>query len=273
MHPSDEARGRAAAGEVQWTDDSIRWEGGLRVKTTDGGEAGNDDDASSEEEDYLVDPFKDPDPFEIFPFRFRIPDDETASDGDGGKHIDIRIRGYKKDSDEVWQSTGLTLWRASDYLCQYQMDNLGLFRDKRTLELGAGLGLNGILAWRSTVNTNAEVCITDGDSDALLIWGRQSSEQFLERIADNRKYDAIIASDIIYSPVIVEPLWETVRALLKRPGDGEAGGTFVMAYARRKVPVSIELVLEKAEEYGFAYELAKEDTDEGIWVYTFHFRA
>ena len=158
------------------------------------------------------------------------------------------------------------------------------------------MGLNGILAWRSTVNTSAEVCITDGDSDALvhlrenvernranddetgtvschqLIWGRQSSEQFLERIADNRKYDAIIASDIIYSPVIVEPLWETVRALLKRPEDGEAGGTFVMAYARRKVPVSIELVLEKAEEYGFAYELAKEDTDEGIWVYTFQFR-
>ena len=58
MHRSDEAEGQAAVEEVQWTDDSIRWEGGLRVKTTDGGEAGNDDDASSEEEDYLVDPFK-----------------------------------------------------------------------------------------------------------------------------------------------------------------------------------------------------------------------
>jgi predicted nicotinamide N-methyase len=241
----------------------------------------------------MVDPFADPDPFEIFPFQFEHPDNK-------GKSINVQIRGYKKDADEVWQSTGLTLWRASDYLCQYQMENMHLFQNKRTIELGAGLGLNGILAWRSTVSfPNSEVCITDGDSDALvhlrenvernnqttndedigkvscrqLIWGKDSSENFLERIANNQKYDVIIASDIIYAAVIVEPLWETIRALLKQPSDGdEEGGVFVMAYARRtNIPVTIEVVLKAAIENGFVYELVKEDDDDGIWVYTFHF--
>lgn len=292
-NPSDEDPDTTASiEEVKWTDDSIRWEGGLNVKTSTTDE-GIDDDDSDDDENYMVDPFADPDPFEIFPFQFEHPDNK-------GKSINVQIRGYKKDADEVWQSTGLTLWRASDYLCQYQMENMHLFQNKRTIELGAGLGLNGILAWRSTVSfPNSEVCITDGDSDALvhlrenvernnqttndedigkvscrqLIWGKDSSENFLERIANNQKYDVIIASDIIYAAVIVEPLWETIRALLKQPSDGdEEGGVFVMAYARRtNIPVTIEVVLKAAIENGFVYELVKEDDDDGIWVYTFHF--
>lgn len=43
-------------GEIQWTDDSIRWEGGLRIKTTSAHE--RLDGESDDEEDYLVDPFK-----------------------------------------------------------------------------------------------------------------------------------------------------------------------------------------------------------------------
>ena len=202
----------------------------------------------------------------------------------------------------MWKSTGLTLWRASDYLCQYQMDNLHLFQNKYILEIGAGLGLNGILAWRAS-SSNSEVCITDGDSDALvhlrdnvdrnrntdsedgnddsnvgkvsckqLIWGKDTSEKFLIDIAKDQTYDVILASDIIYSPVIVEPLWETIQTLLKRPRNGEDGGVFVMAYARRKVPVSIELVCERGEEAGFIHEMVKEDKEEGIWVYTFRYK-
>jgi hypothetical protein len=43
--------------EVQWTDDSIRWEGGLRVKTTSD-ERLVDNGETDDEEDYVVDPFK-----------------------------------------------------------------------------------------------------------------------------------------------------------------------------------------------------------------------
>ena len=177
------------------------------------------------------------------------------------------------------------------------MDNLHLFQNKHILEIGAGLGLNGILAWRAS-SSNSEVCITDGDSDALvhlrdnvdrnrntdsedgnydsnvgkvsckqLIWGKDTSEKFLSDVAKDKKYDVILASDIIYSPVIVEPLWETIQTLLKKPS-----GVFVMAYARRKVPVSIELVCEKGEESGFVHEMVKEDKEEGIWVYTFRYK-
>ena len=184
------------------------------------------------------------------------------------------------------------------------MEHVHFFENKRILELGAGLGLNGILAWRSTATSNSQVCITDGDSDALvhlrenvernrctttndddddeksravscnqLIWGKESSSQFLEHVANNETYDVILASDVIYAPVIVVPLWETIVTLLKRPSDNDEGGVFVMAYARRKVPVSIELVCEKAVENGFVYELVKEDDEEGIWVYTFRFES
>ena len=40
------------ADEVQWTDDSIRWEGGLNVKVDDS------DKDSDDEEAYVIDPFK-----------------------------------------------------------------------------------------------------------------------------------------------------------------------------------------------------------------------
>ena len=45
-----------------------------------------------------------------------------------------------------------------------------------------------------------------------------------------------------------------------------------MAFARRKVQVSIDLVLETAVEKGFWYELVKENLEDGIWVYEFRFR-
>lgn len=292
-------------GEIQWTDDSIRWDGGLRVKTND---ERLDEAYLSDEEDYVVDPFKDADPFTLFSFHFEktkmmlpqppvVIDDATGNNvvvEDDERFVNIQIRGYKTDADEVWQSTGLTLWRASaNYLAQYQMENLHLFHNKRILELGAGLGLNGILAWRSTASSSdTHVCITDGDSDALvhlrenvkrnvkvddgneiinkvschqLIWGQESSETFLAQVANKLKFDVIIASDIIYSAVIIEPLWDTIKILLKE------GGEFIMAYARREVPVSIEMVLKVAIQRGFLYELVKKNDEEGIWVYAFRF--
>ena len=44
--------------EVHWTDDIIRWEGGLRVKTTSSRDERLDGGDSDDEEDYVVDPFK-----------------------------------------------------------------------------------------------------------------------------------------------------------------------------------------------------------------------
>ena len=300
--------------EVPWTDDAIRWQGGLDGDMPNNNkQTNNDTDDNSEDNGCMVDPFADPDPTELQTFRFSISsvpsdDDNTPSiSGDSQAiPIDVTIRGYKTGADAVWKSTGLTLWKASHYLCQYQVEKASeLFQNKRVLELGAGLGLNGILGWKimcylesaSRVVTDdhhhfleSSMCITDGDSDALvhlreniqrnqstscktksevschqLLWGSSNSQTFLTQIAKNQKYGTILASDIIYAPSIIQPLWETIQTLLDREG------VFVMAFARRKVPVSIELVLEEATKFGFDYELVKEDQEEGIWVYTFRF--
>lgn len=56
-NPSDEDPDTTASiEEVKWTDDSIRWEGGLNVKTSTTDE-GIDDDDSDDDENYMVDPF------------------------------------------------------------------------------------------------------------------------------------------------------------------------------------------------------------------------
>lgn len=143
------------------------------------------------------------------------------------------------------------------------------------------------------MTTGSTVCITDGDTEALvhlrgnvernkpeistseestvschqLIWGRETSTSFLEQHARGQVYDVLIASDIIYAECIIQPLWETVQTLLSR-----IDGVFVMAFARRKVPVSIQYVLDSAVKNGFVYELVREDKEEGIWVYIFRFR-
>ena len=199
--------------------------------------------------------------------------------------------------------------------------------------MGAGLGLCGLLAHR-LAGPNSEVCITDGDIDALalireniernipskqqpskssgqvvarqLIWGHDSTETFMKKYCvgvDERgerevePFDIVIASDIVYALVIVEPLWETIRLLLRRRGRrrnaaGGGGGRgdsscnndkndknnnddsvssrprFLMAYAKREVPVTIEMVLDSATKAGFSYDLVDEDP-EGIWIYSF----
>lgn len=174
----------------------------------------------------------------------------------------------------------------------------------------------GLLAHR--LGRNSSVCITDGDTDALvhlrenvqrnrftaatsndnhrpvdtrivtaaqLLWGRDTTQSFMrkeqeqqflqqhhdgqtETIVTTATFDVLIASDIIYALVIVEPLWETVQLLLARHEEA----VFVMAYAKRDVPVTIDMVLEAAEEAGFSNELVDENPEGNIWVYNFRWK-
>ena len=104
-------------------------------------------------------------------------------------------------------------------------------------------------------------------SAAQLIWGLESSRAFLENIATtatsssssllSSQFSIIIASDVIYAAIVIDPLFETVRTLLRKPG-----GEFWMAFAIRKVPVTIEFVLQKAREHGFRYELMDQQQQE-----------
>jgi len=260
--------------EIVWTDDMIRWDD-VKPKSKD---------ESDEEEEAMFNPFKDPDPIKTFTYRFPRP--ILHKDKDGG-FIEVQLQGYLSDADEVWQSTGVTLWRAATFLCEFMMKNVDLFQNKSSLELGAGLGLNGILAHLMT--SEGSTCLTDGDTDALihlrenvkmnrvkeridditchqLLWGSETSEKFLEKNSRGQKFDILLASDIIYVKSIIAPLWETVQTLLTKKN-----GVFVMAFAKRRVPVSIEFVLQSAEEAGFTHELVSEH-HEGIWVYLFRWK-
>jgi predicted nicotinamide N-methyase len=129
---------------------------------------------------------------------------------------------------------------------------------------------------------SSAVSITDGDSDVMLqlheniqrnkrgtssvachqlIWGRETSHDFLNNKQNQGQgFDVILASDIIYSAVIVEPLWETIQTLLSTNGE------FWMGFcAKRKVPIKINTVLEAAERSGFSSTLVQEK--EGIHIY------
>ena len=126
------------------------------------------------------------------------------------------------------------------------------------------------------------VCLTDGDTDALvklreniqhnhylggsifgkqLLWGRQTSMEFLAR--EQQQFDVILASDVIYVPDIINPLWETIQTLLSKTG------ILLLAYARRKVPVSFELILSAAKDANFSYECLQRDDEEGQYLYAF----
>jgi hypothetical protein len=125
------------------SDDSIRW--------YDEEDRRSDELEEEEEEESncQFDIFKDPDPHETFNFQF---ESSAFSNNEDTDIIDITLDGHKSESDEIWKSTGLTLWKASEYLCNYIVKHkndenldLGLLNSKsnqrkRILELGAGLG-------------------------------------------------------------------------------------------------------------------------------------
>lgn len=265
-----QAQSAAVEEETQWTDDSIRWTAEENTRAT----------AETEEEGAALDIFQE-DPRHDFIFSFPHPDSNCDD-------IHIQLRGYKAESDEIYQSTGLTLWKASEYLCRYYLKkkhhSANHYGEKqRILELGAGLGLVGILM--HLIHTSSTVCVTDGDTNALahlrdnlqrnsskensnnischqLLWGHDSASAFLEK-QHGEKFDVILASDILYAPCVIEPLWETIRVLLSRKPEA----VFVMAFAKRDVPVTIDDFIEVAPE--FDNKCMDKDDEEGVFVYEF----
>mmetsp|Transcript_12079 Transcript_12079/g.17417 ORF Transcript_12079/g.17417 Transcript_12079/m.17417 type:complete len:302 (+) Transcript_12079:42-947(+) len=241
---------------------------------------GWDDDVQEESQEGLGDLFADPDPFETFHFNFSINNNKQDS-------IPITLQGYKAENGQTLNSTGLTLWRASRVLCDYLVDIAGqkLMQQKTVLELGAGLGICGILAHKLGASY---VVLTDGDTDTLkalrknvasnvvlynddnnndscsipptilckqLRWGR-NIQDFIDS-SFIKTFQVIIGSDIIYAQEQVNPLFTTVSLLL------DANGTFLLAYSRRNV--SIDYVLDCANLHGFVW--TEPENSEGVFAF------
>jgi predicted nicotinamide N-methyase len=121
--------------------------------------------------------------------------------------------------------------------------------------------------------------LTDGDTDTLallrdnvaanvssstsgkviecrqLVWGRELA---VHGWSSQETFHLLLASDVIYVEEIIEPLLDTVVALLAQDG------MFWLSYARRNV--SIDKVLASAERHGLSWREPSE-TAEGVYVF------
>lgn len=131
-------------------------------------------------------------------------------------------------------------WRAAEHLCQFIVDNPGRFRGKKVCELGAGLGLVSILLEK--LDTGLEHLVaTDGDEPTLdllienkvenecefdtayLWWGQHAD--FVSEHPDG--FDILLAADVIYEEEQIEPLINSVCALMKSECTGVVGVFFL----------------------------------------------
>lgn len=90
-------------------------------------------EAMSDNEDELGGLFADPDPLDTFRFDF------------GGHHL--VLSGYKAELGQTLNSTGLTLWRASEILCQYMVEHPILIENETVLEVSPILACNSDCAY------------------------------------------------------------------------------------------------------------------------------
>jgi predicted nicotinamide N-methyase len=178
--------------ERQWTDAQVRWTAANHNllendNANDNNDANDDNDDNISQQGSSSSSSFQPDPTQTFSHRFQFPSDDDEKQ----TTIDIDLRGYEEHSDAIYISTGLTLWRSSELLCEYMLNDDGIQRldnilqkttqqeEKggiRMLELGSGLGLAGILAHRllseimaPSLKRSSTIVLTDGDTNALSV--------------------------------------------------------------------------------------------------------
>mmetsp|Transcript_17925 Transcript_17925/g.26528 ORF Transcript_17925/g.26528 Transcript_17925/m.26528 type:complete len:292 (-) Transcript_17925:18-893(-) len=250
--------------------------------------ANNDDDNTNNKKDDIgwtehnVHDYQEEDTDFVFSLFETNKDEYDTTDYDFSpklQHKPISLRG----SEDMNHSTGLAVWLGSEVLCDYLLDHADLVRDKRVIELGAGVGLCGIVAHQLGAK---DVLLTDGDVSVLenvrynvqqnqihpddtttttttttiscpqLIWG-QNLDTFLE--SHGGPADVIIASDVTYITKSIEPMWQTVRHLLL------PDGIFLWVMKSSSQDPS-DIVPEIGSRYGFTKTNKIED-DDGVYLF------
>lgn len=201
--------------------------------------------------------FADPEPDELIDYTVDAADGilchhqaATGRSVSGGPSMFcVRVRQVKRENSVLIASTGTTLWRATEAVCAYLTVAVSkaAWREMCVLELGAGLGVCGLLMhWLGA----ADLTITDGDTDTLqrlretiaanphlafayrrqplpavkqLRWGScwlpaKYSDFFLQPSTDplvsaSPLLTMIVGSDVIYVPRSIVPIFETVTGL------------------------------------------------------------
>eukprot|EP00058_Branchiostoma_floridae_P012112 XP_002597600.1 hypothetical protein BRAFLDRAFT_123123 [Branchiostoma floridae] len=181
-------------------------------------------------------------------FSWLIPDEEDWIDGGRGGEVNGNSHG----------SVGNTL---VSILSQHLVSHRELVRAGRVLEVGAGVGLPGLVAAALSENPSG-VVMTDYVEDAVDLMDMNIAETFGE---DNNRpqaaimdwdddpsvlqehhgtFDVIIGSDVVYWPVLIQPLIRTVKALLSN----KPTSRFLMLYSRRN-PIADKLLFQTALKY------------------------
>ena len=179
---------------------------------------------------------------------------------------------FLRGQEEMPNSTGLALWLGSEILCERLVQNPHLVKDKKVLELGAGMGLVGMVAHHLGASV---VNMTDGATDVLenlqynleknlphnslvsctqLIWN-QDLDTFEKT---HGRFEVILAADVLYITKTLKPFWETVRYLL------EEGGLAIVLH-RSSSQHEFSLTLETASQYGFTWTCSNKE--EGVYYF------
>ena len=146
----------------------------------------------------------------------RAPDSKLAPPADGA------------DAD----ATGLELWGGGRYLANFLTIRPGVVKGCRVLELGAGVGLPGLVASRCGA---AEVLLTDGDARAVKLLEKNvaanpSSECPVEAAvlaygaappppSESNLPTVVLAADALYVSRHCAPFGDTLNAALQTPKD------------------------------------------------------
>ena len=145
--------------------------------------------------------------------------------------IRFEVKGVKRSLGQTLSSTGLTIWRAAEHLCEFIFRHPERFCNRTVVELGCGLGMVSILLHKMAVA--AAVVATDGDDATMdllrgnlaatgctdgvdahkLYWGDAADTAAL-LAAYPARFDVVIASDVIYEKEQVTPSALPVLPLL-----------------------------------------------------------
>lgn len=147
------------------------------------------------------------------------------------------------------------LWPSALAMAEFILQNPQLFKHKKVLELGCGLGLSGIAA----TFAGAEVVFSDYERQALefvdknyrLNFGSEPQLLHLDWRKNNfnLKFEIILAADVLYEKRFFKPVLETVDKILS------TGGIFVLAEPNR--PVAVEILNDLRQQFSIAEELKK----------------
>eukprot|EP00611_Tribonema_gayanum_P006933 TRINITY_DN16274_c0_g1_i1.p1 TRINITY_DN16274_c0_g1~~TRINITY_DN16274_c0_g1_i1.p1 ORF type:complete len:296 (-),score=68.01 TRINITY_DN16274_c0_g1_i1:23-862(-) len=206
-------------------------------------------------------------------FTFNFTSDAPPTQPGAGDAVTIELSGVSPELGQTLASTGLTVWTAARHLAHYLFHIRDQIAGRTVIELGAGLGLCGILC----AKLGASVVVTDGGDEfteealgalteqvernrsvtaaALecaverLTWG--DHDAFLK--AHREGFDVVIAADVIYEADAVAPLLSTVTALLQ----AKPRARFLLGYTHRNV--NIDRVWQEAQARGLDWREIADD--------------